>query len=251
MPVTPAPTPTSCSETVIKVKILADDYGSETTWDLINECDGGLVRSGGPYSPNQQADDEFCISAAQYKFTIQDSANDGICCGYGRGNYEVLMDGVSQFVGGRFRGAMEHVFGNCASTPLPVPAPSQRPSPAPTQMPVTPAPTPTSCSETVIKVKILADDYGSETTWDLIDQRDGELVRSGGPYNPNQEVEDEFCISAAQYKFTIQDSAGDGICCGYGRGNYKVLVNGVPQFVGGEFGAAMEHVFGSSNPEPV
>merc|ERR1712194_794034 len=69
---------------------------------------------------------------------------------------------------------------------------------APTQMPVTPAPTPTSCSETVIKVKILADDYGSETTWDLIDQRDGELVRSGGPYNPNQEVEDEFCISAAQ-----------------------------------------------------
>merc|ERR1712194_611693 len=65
---------------------------------------------------------------------------------------------------------------------------------------------PSSCSETVIKVKILADDYGSETTWDLIDQRDGELVRSGGPYNPNQEVEDEFCISAAQYKFTIQDS---------------------------------------------
>merc|ERR1712194_972152 len=143
-------------------------------------------------------------------------------------------------------------MGTQAPTQRPVtPAPTQPPTPAPTQMPVTPAPTPTSCSETVIKVKILADDYGSETTWDLINECDGGLVRSGGPYNPNQEVEDEFCISAAQYKFTIQDSAGDGICCGYGRGNYKVLVNGVPQFVGGEFGAAMEHVFGSSNPEPV
>merc|ERR1712194_64534 len=124
-------------------------------------------------------------------------------------------------------------------TPPPVPAPFRPPTPAPTQIPFTPPPIPTSCPETVIKVKIMGDDYGSETTWDLIDQSDGELVGGGGPYSPNQQVEDEFCLSAAQYKFTIQDSLGDGICCDYGRGNYEVLMNGVPQFVGGEFGATM------------
>ena len=147
---------------------------------------------------------------------------------------------------------MEHVFGSCdpGSTPPPVTAPPPSPAPLPTQMPVPPAPVPNSCSQTVIKVKILADNDGIETTWDLIDQCNGGLVGSDGPYNPNQQAEYEFCLSAVQYKFTIRDSFGDGICCDNGRGNYEVLVDGVSQFVGGEFGATMEHIFGSCDPGP-
>merc|ERR1712194_586276 len=70
-------------------------------------------------------------------------ANDGICCAYGDGKYELLVDGVSQFSGGEFGDKMEHVFGSCdlVATPPPTPAPTLKPvTPAPTQSP-TPAPT--------------------------------------------------------------------------------------------------------------
>jgi len=117
----------------------------------------------------------------------------------------------------------------CRETP-----PSIRPpTPAPTRIPVAPPPTPTSCSQTAIKVKIVTDDFGDETTWDLIDQCSGRIVEGGGPYSPNQQVEDEFCLPAAQYKFTIWDSAEDGICCGYGNGEYELIVDGVSRFGGG------------------
>merc|ERR1712194_745852 len=253
---TPTVAPIVCTQPTTRVVITTDTYPEETSWALSNQCGGAggsPSRPVGYYrNPSTSYEDEYCLPAARYKFTIQDSLGDGICCGYGDGKYELLVDGVSQFSGGEFSDKMDHVFGSCdtGSSPPPTTAPSRPPTPAPTQIPFTPPPIPTSCPETVIKVKILADDYGSETTWDLIDQSDGELVGGGGPYSPNQQVEDEFCLSAAQYKFTIQDSLGDGICCDYGRGNYEVLMNGVPQFVGGEFGATMERVFGSSNPGP-
>jgi len=146
---TSAPTvaPIVCTQPTTRVVITTDAFPEETSWALSNQCggtDNSPSRPAGYYrNPSTSYEDEYCLPAARYKFTIQDSANDGICCAYGDGKYELLVDGVSQFSGGEFGDKMEHVFGSCdlVATPPPTPAPTQKPvTPAPTQSP-TPAPT--------------------------------------------------------------------------------------------------------------
>jgi len=233
----PAPTasPVPCTQSVIKVAITTDGYPAETGWALADQCggNGGPSRPAGYYtSPGTSYEDEYCLPGSRYKFSIQDSYGDGLCCEFADGKYEVLVDNVSQFVGGEFGYEMDHEFGSCDPSSTPPPAPP-------------PAP-PTPCS--VVKVKILTDEYGGETTWDLVDQCDGSPVGSGGPYDRYEEVEVELCRPEAQYKFTIKDLYGDGMCCTFGSGTYEVLVGGESQFVGGTFGSKMEHVFGSCGP---
>ncbi|NND94253.1 MAG: T9SS type A sorting domain-containing protein [Flavobacteriales bacterium] len=75
-----------------------------------------------------------------------------------------------------------------------------------------------------ITVSIQVDNYGNETTWDIQDEN-GTVVASGGPYpgNANGTVfETDVCLSNDCFEFTIYDSYGDGICCGYGFGSYEV-----------------------------
>ena len=40
---------------------------------------------------------------------------------------------------------------------------------------------------------------------------------------------------------------GDGMCCGYGNGYYKVTLNGVVQKEGGQFTSSVVTKFGSCN----
>ncbi|MDG2425437.1 MAG: BspA family leucine-rich repeat surface protein [Flavobacteriales bacterium] len=83
---------------------------------------------------------------------------------------------------------------------------------------------------------ILFDDYPGETTWDLVDSA-GTAVASGGPY-PGfawDEVVENFCAGIGCYTFTMYDSYGDGICCGYGTGNYELSMDGVIMASGGNF----------------
>ena len=42
-------------------------------------------------------------------------------------------------------------------------------------------------------------------------------------------------FSPGSYRFTINDSAGDGMCCENGEGSYVVLVDGRKVASGGEF----------------
>jgi len=90
---TAAPTaaPTPCDGSSFLLRLLTDNYGSETTWTLTSN--GALVADGGPYGNAQLYEEEECINAGCYVFTIFDSWGDGICCGYGEGNYEVIVDG--------------------------------------------------------------------------------------------------------------------------------------------------------------
>jgi len=82
-------------------------------------------------------------------------------------------------------------------------------------------------NNTNITIEIKTDNYGSETSWELINAVDNSVVVSGGPYTNvtggqtftvNQSVADNAC-----YKFKINDGYGDGMCCTYGNGYYKVL----------------------------
>jgi hypothetical protein len=96
----------------------------------------------------------------------------------------------------------------------------------------------------MIKIEILTDNYAEETSWTLRDGA-GTLLLSAGPYRA--ELDDntlfayEICVDkGASYAFTILDANGDGICCGYGIGEYKVTVNGVVEANGGEFQSMLE-----------
>ncbi|MCI5083138.1 MAG: T9SS type A sorting domain-containing protein [Saprospiraceae bacterium] len=75
-----------------------------------------------------------------------------------------------------------------------------------------------------VYLNILTDDYPSETTWEVTNEV-GEVIFSGGPYAEEATLfVEELCLDPeACYTFTIFDSYGDGICCGFGEGNYSIL----------------------------
>lgn len=89
----------------VVINIVTDQYGTETTWSLIDEATGNTVLTGGPYNNTDQEAHtaQFCALPDQcFEFTINDAYGDGMCCTYGIGSYEVLFDGVSMVTGGEF-----------------------------------------------------------------------------------------------------------------------------------------------------
>ncbi len=76
----------------------------------------------------------------------------------------------------------------------------------------------------LVTLNINLDNFPQETTWTLLDDNDVALF-TGGPYdNGGQLVSETWCLDPeACYTFNIQDSYGDGICCGAGNGNYEIV----------------------------
>ena len=73
-----------------------------------------------------------------------------------------------------------------------------------------------------INIKIRTDNYGNENSWTLtnIDNNyiiDSMNILSHKTYNL------DFCLDYGCYMFVINDSYGDGFCCNYGNGYYKIL----------------------------
>ena len=91
-----------------------------------------------------------------------------------------------------------------------------------------------------VNLTLLTDGYGSETSWEFKDSNDtilysGETNVYGNEttYNHTFDVPTGGC-----YSFTIYDSEGDGICCGWGSGSYTLTdSNSNVIATGGEFGA--------------
>eukprot|EP00577_Skeletonema_sp_RCC1716_P002696 CAMPEP_0113382062 /NCGR_PEP_ID=MMETSP0013_2-20120614/5637_1 /TAXON_ID=2843 ORGANISM="Skeletonema costatum, Strain 1716" /NCGR_SAMPLE_ID=MMETSP0013_2 /ASSEMBLY_ACC=CAM_ASM_000158 /LENGTH=916 /DNA_ID=CAMNT_0000264535 /DNA_START=15 /DNA_END=2765 /DNA_ORIENTATION=+ /assembly_acc=CAM_ASM_000158 len=113
-----------------------------------------------------------------------------------------------------------------------VTVPNPPTTPNPTRMPTLP-PTP-SC----IKVELKMDKFGHETSWVLKDvDRNRELASvPEDTYDANEEATQDFCgLESGKYKFIIRDKYGDGMCCGNGRGKYRVSLNGQQIIVGGYF----------------
>ncbi|MCZ4410739.1 T9SS type A sorting domain-containing protein [Cryomorphaceae bacterium 1068] len=74
----------------INVIINLDNYPGETTWTITNEFND-VIASGGPYTDDDDPVNEIqCLEDGCYDFTIFDSANDGLCCGFGQGSYSVV-----------------------------------------------------------------------------------------------------------------------------------------------------------------
>ncbi|HIG58248.1 MAG TPA: hypothetical protein EYQ21_02440 [Flavobacteriales bacterium] len=86
-----------------------------------------------------------------------------------------------------------------------------------------------------ITFTILTDNYPGETTWSIADAS-GSVVMTGGPYSSSGTTySSTVCADNGCYDLTINDSYGDGICCGYGTGNYVITSQGETLVSGGEF----------------
>lgn len=110
------------------------------------------------------------------------------------------------------------------------------------------------CTGTEVTMTIILDNYPEETSWTLIDEN-GATIASGGTYGnlpDGSTVTETFCLAEGCYDYTIDDSYGDGICCGYGNGSYIVEdENGNVLASGGEFGSSETTNFcvgGGSSP---
>lgn len=96
------------------------------------------------------------------------------------------------------------------------------------------------CEELCENIDILIkfDKYAKETSWDIKDESN-ELIFTGGPYDGSKNLQTilfEKCMPFGCYTFTIYDSYGDGICCAYGNGFFKLYnENGEILGKGGKF----------------
>ena len=99
-------------------------------------------------------------------------------------------------------------------------------------------------------IEILTDDYPVETSWDLVHVDGDSVVASifaGELVDTETLYTWDLNIPSGAHVFTIYDEYGDGICCGYGEGYYRLLLNGNEIASGGEFEASESVTFNTSD----
>ena len=90
-----------------------------------------------------------------------------------------------------------------------------------------------------LRIEILTDNYPEETSWVLY--QDGSLLASISQGSLNSQgtlYTWDYEVPAGEYRFVINDAYSDGICCGYGVGEYNLYLNDELIATGGEFGAS-------------
>ncbi|MEM6398484.1 MAG: HYR domain-containing protein, partial [Bacteroidota bacterium] len=93
-----------------------------------------------------------------------------------------------------------------------------------------------------VDVNITFDNFPSETSFEIIDLINATTVVSSGffldPNNAGTTTTESFLLPPGSYEFIISDGFGDGICCGFGNGNYNIVVDGdtIVSPSGGNFG---------------
>ncbi|KAL7529567.1 hypothetical protein ACHAXR_006401, partial [Thalassiosira sp. AJA248-18] len=233
----------------LRIDMTTDNYGFETSWKL-EVLDGKKwtqIESGPPdvsnYADNNRYIGVYCLSPGEYKFTILDLFEDGICCTFGEGQYAGFVGGNEKFsspTGDSKWRKRRHRFSISSSnfppptkmpTRMPTRQPTREPTKKPTQFPTNKPTLPlqpktSSCtsSERKVKVEILTDKYGSDTSWMIRESQTGaNVAESTKTYGPNEKEETELCLEdGGSYDFIVRDEYSDGMCCSYGEGYFKV-----------------------------
>lgn len=95
----------------ITLNLTLDQYGNETEWELIDLSDMTVIEGGGVYDLEANIGEYPLLPLSipgladgDYRFAIYDSEDDGICCAYGNGMYEVIEDATLNVIasGGAF-----------------------------------------------------------------------------------------------------------------------------------------------------
>ncbi len=100
-----------------------------------------------------------------------------------------------------------------------------------------------TCIDVVLTLNF--DDYPQETSWQITNSNN-QVITSGGTYDSQPDgstVTITECLDPGTYTFTLNDSFGDGICCGYGNGSYSLTSEGNTIVSGGSFGTSESTTF--------
>ena len=99
----------SCSTNGGELELTTDNYGGETSWQ-ITDSSSQTVASGGSYASNTTYNEAVCLDDGDYTFTITDAYGDGICCSYGYGSYNLIVNGSSVASGDSFGSSESTAF---------------------------------------------------------------------------------------------------------------------------------------------
>ncbi len=73
-----------------------------------------------------------------------------------------------------------------------------------------------------VNLEFQADQYGSESSWEIYMVGGDSVFALGGPYNPNSYNEQFIELPAGEYNLVVSDEFGDGICCEFGEGWFGI-----------------------------
>jgi hypothetical protein len=98
-----------------------------------------------------------------------------------------------------------------------------------------------SMETATVQFQIRTDSWAEETSWKLYNSNN-QVVAQFGPYTQTTDDNTTFnynwVLNTSEcYRLEVLDAYGDGICCAYGQGFYKVINNGVVIAEGAEYGA--------------
>lgn len=82
-----------------------------------------------------------------------------------------------------------------------------------------------SGAENNLTVEIILDDFGSETSWYILNDAD-EIISQGGPYRDGirgKVKRKDIILLDGCFVFIVEDYYGDGICCKHGDGSAKIV----------------------------
>jgi len=259
-----------------KVEVFTDNYPGETSWDIKDVDGAVVASRNSYTSGSTLYEDKVCLpetaacSGTDYTFTINDTYGDGICCSYGIGSYKVSIEDEIYAEGGEFGSSESKSLCYLPGTePSGTPTVSVKPSIVPSQAPsntpsvsISPSSTPSSAPSNApsvsiapsstpsefcptglkAKVEVFTDNWPGETSWDIKDADDVVVASRNSYTSPDTPYEDSVCLletescSGTDYTFTISDTYGDGICCGWGAGSYTVSIEDEIYAEGGDFG---------------
>ena len=88
----------------LDIEIFTDNYPGEISWSLTDAGGNviGSITSGTLTSQATLYTWNFVITPGTYTFTINDTFGDGICCAYGEGYYNLLLNGTLLATGGDY-----------------------------------------------------------------------------------------------------------------------------------------------------
>lgn len=101
--------PNDCKGKLTTLKLLTDKYPRETSWVIFDENNKVVVKSD-KLDKNKAHEFKNCLPAGCYTFQIIDSYGDGICCSYGNGRFEFLVDGKTIAKGSEFGASFSKQF---------------------------------------------------------------------------------------------------------------------------------------------
>lgn len=97
----------------------------------------------------------------------------------------------------------------------------------------------------IITLLINADDYPQETSWKLLDESN-QIIAAGALDNDTEVFTEDICVDYSScFSLYVYDSYGDGICCGYGFGDFLIMdsSDNIVLSNNGEFDNFVQEVF--------